>query len=415
MFVASFVTMLVGAAIVMACGGLLETGVRADGPAKSAESVTILASVFSGWTMLATVFGVATMIALTVLHRRQEIALLRAIGTTPRQVRRMVVGETLILAVLATALAILPGQYLGAQLLELLSSNGVVSPELKFHQGWLPSLNAVAAMLVAAVGAALIASRRGARTSPVLAMTEVSVDSRPLTRPRLVFAGVFIAAGVSLSVVTVVAMNGPYTGATAGPASILVSIGLALLVPGIVRAVLPRTAKALSIQQARVQHRQVAAAIVPVALLTGIGLGTLYMQATETFQDATLATANYAVVGMIMGFAALTAISTLVAATSQRRRELGLLRLSGSTRSQVMRTMSAEGLLVAVIGLTLGGIASLATVVPFSLAKTDSVIPAGSPWILVSVIGFVGAITLVGMLWPAWRVLRTGPLAALGH
>ncbi|MET0134275.1 MAG: FtsX-like permease family protein [Kibdelosporangium sp.] len=414
-FVASFVAMLAGAALVMACAGLLETGLRSTGDAESAERITILASVFSSWTTLATLFGVSSTIALTVLHRRQEIALLRAIGTTGQQVRRMVVGETMVLAVVAAALAYLPSRYLGGRLFDLLADNGVIAPTMQFSQSWLSTLAGAGVTLGAALGAALIASRRGARTPPVLALAEVTTDTGRLGRVRVVFALLSIATGLSLGVVTALSVSGPYTAATAGPAGIWVCIGLALLAPAIVRGVLPRSSGALAIQQARVQFRQLAAAVVPVVMLAGIGLSTLYMQATEDFRDATLATANYAVVSMIIGFAALTTVNTLVAATSQRRRELGLLRLSGCTRGQVLRTMGAEGLLVAAIGLGLGAIASLATVVPFSLAKRDSVLPSGSPWILVAVVGFVGVITLIGTLWPAWRGLRGGPIAALGR
>src|SRR5699024_11873064 len=53
------------------------------------------------------------LLALSITQRHRELALLRAVGATPRQVRRLIVGETLVLAVLATALAVAPGQLLG--------------------------------------------------------------------------------------------------------------------------------------------------------------------------------------------------------------------------------------------------------------------------------------------------------------
>ncbi|MFD1048698.1 FtsX-like permease family protein, partial [Kibdelosporangium lantanae] len=70
-----------------------------------------------------------------------------------------------------------------------------------------------------------------------------------------------------------------------------------------------------------------------------------YMQATEDSVSGgedmgrTIAMGNYAVVTMILGFAALVLVNTLVAATSRRRAEFGLLRVAGSTRTQVLRSL----------------------------------------------------------------------------
>jgi putative ABC transport system permease protein len=414
-FAASFMAMLVGAAIVMACGALMDSGLRVSGTTSTggevvleAERLRILAGVFSGWTALIVIFGVSSMIGLTVQQRHRELALLRAIGTTPRQVRRMVIGETMILAILATALAYTPSRFLGQFLADRLA------PSVPFELNWIPAVIGASNALVAALGAAFVASRRAARTSPLVALGESAVDGHWLTRPRLVTALLLIAAGLSLSVVTVVAMSGPYTASTAGPASILVAMGFALLSPGVVRRMaflLPE----LTAQQARVQFRRMASVVVPVVLATGIGIATLYMQATEDSANQsmlepgmgrTLAIGNYAVVSMILGFAVLTVINTLVASATRRRGEFGLFRLAGSTRGQVLRSMSVEGLVVAVIGVALGSVASLATLLPFSLARTDSLLPTGSVWIYLIVIGAAGVVTLAATVVPTWRVLR---------
>ncbi|TCO50643.1 FtsX-like permease family protein [Actinocrispum wychmicini] len=402
-FAAAFVALLAGASIVMACGGMLESGLRATGG--DAQRLRILAAVFGGWTTLIVVSGVSSMIALTVQQRHREIALLRAIGTTQRQARRMILLETLVLAVPATALAVVPGHFLGRALVTRLGS-------AEFRQGWLPMVAGALVALLAAVGAGYMAGRRAGKTP----------GSEQLGRARIAVAVGLIGVGISLGVVTVVAMRGPYTASTAGPASIWVALGLALLAPGIVRRIavlLP--ADGLVAQQARTQFRQLASVVAPVVLATGIGLATLYMQATEDSvgraadMGQTLAVANYAVVSMILGFAALTVVNTLVAATSRRRGEFGLLRLAGSTRSQVLRTLATEGVLVAVVGVALGGVASLATVLPFSLARVQSVVPAGSPWILVAVIGAAGAVTLGATLWSTWLATRTRPITAVAR
>ncbi|MEV4318956.1 FtsX-like permease family protein [Actinocrispum sp. NPDC049592] len=410
-FAASFLALFAGAAIVMACGGLLESGLRSSAP--QAERLRILAGVFSGWTAVIVIFGVSSMIGLTVQHRHRELALLRAIGTTPRQIRRLVLGETMVLAVLATVLAYLPSRLLSRFMVQELA------PPVPFRLGWLPGVIGATDALLAAVGAALIAGRRASRIPAIAVLTESDVDTRRLSRPRLAAALSLIVVGLSLGVFTMVAMDGPYAASTAGPASILVAMGLALLVPGVVRRiafVLPEP----TAQQARVQFRRMAAVTVPVVLATGIGLGTLYMQATEDSMPQvgmgeTLRAGNYAVVGMILGFAVLTIVNALAASATRRRGEFGLVRLAGSTRSQVLRSMGVEALVVTAVGVTLGGIASLATILPFSLARTGSAFPAGSPVILLAVIGAAALVTVAATLVPTWRVLRKSPRDLVGR
>ncbi|MER5956455.1 FtsX-like permease family protein [Streptomyces sp. NPDC001939] len=58
------------------------------------------------------------------------------------------------------------------------------------------------------------------------------------------------------------------------------------------------------------------------------------------------------------GFAAIAAAGTLVLTVLDRRREVGLPRLSGTTRGQVRNMMRWEALLVAATGLLLGAPAS---------------------------------------------------------
>ena len=59
---------------------------------------------------------------------------------------------------------------------------------------------------------------------------------------------------------------------------------------------------------------------------------------------------TFAVVGVIVAYAALSLINSLVAALARRRRELTLLRLAGATRRQVRRMLEAEALVIAGVG-----------------------------------------------------------------
>jgi len=52
-------------------------------------------------------------LTISVLERTREIGMIRAVGGTRKQVRRMVVAEALLLAVVGTAFGVLSGMYLG--------------------------------------------------------------------------------------------------------------------------------------------------------------------------------------------------------------------------------------------------------------------------------------------------------------
>jgi putative ABC transport system permease protein len=54
----------------------------------------------------------------------------------------------------------------------------------------------------------------------------------------------------------------------------------------------------------------------------------------------------------------------------------------------------------------------IGVLVPVSLKRLDSVVPAGSPWIYVSTAALAVLLTLGAMLLPAWRATRGRPAEA---
>ena len=84
--------------------------------------------------------------------------------------------------------------------------------------------------------------------------------------------------------------------------------------------------------------------------------------------ERTGAWVNYLLVGMIVGYAVISLVNTLIVATAERRREFAVQRLIGSTRSQVMRMMIMEASFVTLAGIMLGGVVAVATLAPFNIA-----------------------------------------------
>ncbi|MFB4420902.1 FtsX-like permease family protein [Streptomyces sp. QL37] len=582
------------------------------GTLSSQRTVVILAAIFGSSVVLIVMFGVASTLGLSLQQRTREMALLRAVGSTPQQLRRMILIETAVLSVASVLLALYPGYLLGRLLFGVLTSSGVVSSAIVYHAGWVPMAVGALVTVLAAAGATRFAGRRAARTEPVAALAESAAGTRWFSVPRLLIALFFLANGIGLAVATATVMeDGPTLASTAGPASVLFCIGLALLAPGITKVMvallhLPVRAFSgipgmLALRNATTANVRMAGAVAPIVLLIGIATGTLYMQATEdhvsqssydqnvladyvldsttggfapavvdqvratpgvaaasefvtsrgfvdapdgrtdtelrgvsaegvresldlrpvagslsglrgdtvalsdkkaeeygvgvgdrlplhlgdgtavrptvvalyadnpkqqyvTLPAATLAphtsdglphqilvrseqggpaglrealaglaasvpgtelddgdslagrnnqiqqilvAANYTIVAMIVGYAAITVVNTLVAVTRKRRAEFGLQQLTGATRRQVLGMLTVEGVLIGIIATVLGTIAAATTIVPYSMVKSDSYLPSGSPGIYIAIVG--GSLVLVfgATLLPSWRGMRT--------
>lgn len=583
-------------------------------------NLVALAGVFTAFAVLISIFGVASMLALSVQQRQQELALLRAIGATPRQVRRLIVRETALLAVAATAVGIGPGRLLGRFLFERLAGRGIVTDAIAFHLGWIPTVAAMVIAVVAAVAGAVGAGRRAARIRPTQALAEIAVEARTVGPVRVLLALLLLGGGAAMTVVSIVVLSDPLTPAAAAPASILLAVGTALLAPVLGRVTtellrwpvqtLGGVSGQLAVLNARGRSGRTAAVMAPVILLTGVATGMLYLQSTNDHADrerfaaslvadavvnvpagvdpdlvaqvadlpgvagasayvsstgyveepedrspagegwtlqgvsadgaaattpvdvtdgdlaglsgdtvalagdhaerlgvgvgdaitlrtgdhrttdvrvvalfdapddydtlllpadtlaahttegrarrilvtaepgtgaATLAadleqalgtadgvsvsgrdvlfreydeartTATFAIhlmVLMIAGYAAITVVNTLASATIARRRELGLQRLAGSTRRQVIAMVGTESAVVAIGGVALGTAAAAAVLVPVSLKRLDSPVPAGSPLVYLAVVGLSVVLTIAATLLPAWRATRGRPAEA---
>ncbi|TCO62304.1 ABC transporter permease [Actinocrispum wychmicini] len=420
-YIASAGAMFAGTALLTAFAALAETGL-----ADRLEALTMLAFIMGGWTVVIVAFGVVSTVSLVVQQRERELALLRTIGTTPGQVRRMVVLETVAVAIPAVLLGILPGIGLGSFVHDRIAGLGVIVGD-DLVATWRTALAGAAISLVAAVLASIFAGRRAARVAPVRALAEADSPDRVLTRTKLWIGSVFVLVGIGTGAGTLAMPNGPLLAASAGPACIATAIGLALLSPAIVAAVGrvvsgPAGSAGLALRNLDARASRAGAIVGPLTLLVGIAVGTLYMQSTEDSTAATrppddvsaqLAAANYMVVAMIIAFCAIAVTNSLIAATVNRRREFGLLRLTASTRQQVMGMVAVETTVLALVGIVLGSLAALTTTIPYSLVKTGSPVPSGPLWMYLAVIAGAVVISAAATLLPTLRATRERPILAL--
>jgi putative ABC transport system permease protein len=81
-----------------------------------------------------------------------------------------------------------------------------------------------------------------------------------------------------------------------------------------------------------------------------------WVRATYPQTDRTTRTGFFVVLGIALLYTGISLANTMVMATSDRARELAVLRLAGATRWQVLRLVGAEALMVVVVGGLLGAL-----------------------------------------------------------
>lgn len=111
--------------------------------------------------------GLINTLAINVLERTREIGVLRAIGATRSQVRRVVVAESLLLAMAGTAMGLLAGLALGYALVALI---GQTVYSTAFFFPFTGLLLAIVVALVMALLASALPARQAARVKIVQAL-----------------------------------------------------------------------------------------------------------------------------------------------------------------------------------------------------------------------------------------------------
>ena len=132
---------------------------------KSFEQVLDLFYVLLALSVIVSVFGLINTLVLAVFERTRELGMLRAIGMSRRQMRRMIRHESVVTALIGVALGLPLGVLLAA-----LATRAAGSLGLGFH---LPGQQLAAFVLLAVVAgiwAAILPARRAARLNVLEAL-----------------------------------------------------------------------------------------------------------------------------------------------------------------------------------------------------------------------------------------------------
>jgi putative ABC transport system permease protein len=170
------------------------------GDPRAFDRVQLVAVVASGGgiTLAIAVFVVAGTIAFAVGRRRREVALLRAIGATPGQVRRLLLRETALIGLLAGAAGSLAATALFTPFTDALVSAGLAPDGFAVAPHWIPYAIAIAVGVVVALLATIVASRRALAVRPGEALAESALPQRRMSVVRALFGVVALGGGVTL-------------------------------------------------------------------------------------------------------------------------------------------------------------------------------------------------------------------------
>ncbi|MEU5188666.1 FtsX-like permease family protein [Streptomyces klenkii] len=180
---------------------------------------------FAGIALFVGIFIIANTFTMLVAQRTKELALMRAVGASRRQVTRSVLIEAFLVGTVAGVTGLVAGIGIGSGLRSLLASNGAQLPDGPLVVE--PSTIAVSLVvgIVVTMLSAWLPGRRAAKIPPVAAMN--SVHAVPTTRSLVVrnsIGGALTALGAAI-VLTASASN------TMGLGAGIVLIGVFVLTP----------------------------------------------------------------------------------------------------------------------------------------------------------------------------------------
>lgn len=187
-----------------------------------------------GTVMLLVGFLTAGTVSITVTNRARELALLRAVGATPRQIRTLVARQTLRISLVALVPGVAAGYLLARSMQAPLTAAGLLISGQELAWSPLPGLAACALLIavgqVASRGASLRISRQPATESVTETGAEPASGGRLRTRIGLVVLTLSLGSAI---VPLIMRSEAALISATSG--TLLSVIGLSLVAPAAVR------------------------------------------------------------------------------------------------------------------------------------------------------------------------------------
>jgi putative ABC transport system permease protein len=197
--------------------------------------------VFAGVALFVGTFVISNIFRVTIAQRTRELAVLRAIGASARQIRNLMLAEAGVISIIASAAGAVGGVGLALLIRAAFEANAVPLPPGPLDVA--PTAIALGVLTGVAVtaGAALVPALKAAQVSPVEAMREGFVPpGRRALRSRLLIGGPLSAVGVTAMAAGLFAPlpeSAPDAVWFVGAGAVLLFVGVAVLAAVVARPV----------------------------------------------------------------------------------------------------------------------------------------------------------------------------------
>ncbi|WP_405840775.1 ABC transporter permease [Streptomyces sp. NBC_01518] len=203
--------------------------------------------VFAGIALFVGTFIIANTFTMLVAQRTKELALLRAVGASRRQVTRSVLLEAFVVGAVAAVAGLLAGIGIGAGLRALMGTIGATVPDGPLVITSNTVLSALAVGILITMLAAWLPGRRAAKIPPVAAMSSLHATATTKSLVlRNTLGALFSGAGIAV-VLAATTMSGSDGQAPMGFGAVLLIIGVFILTPLLSRPLIAASAPVLRI------------------------------------------------------------------------------------------------------------------------------------------------------------------------
>ena len=268
--------------------------------------------VFALISLFVGAFTIFNTFSITVGQRTRELALLRIVGASRRQLFLSVLAEAALVGLVASAIGLGLGVLAALGLKALLAAFGVTLPSAPLVFKASTAVIGIAVGVGVTVVSAIVPARRAVRIPPVAALVDHQEDEGESPRHRLVAGGAVAIAGVAALVA------GLATSAIAlvGVGALALFVGAAMLAPIVARpmagalgrplaAVLGtpgRLGRENSMRSPRRTAQTAAALMVGMALVSAIAVLGASLKQSATANIDSAVTADYIITGPSSGF-----------------------------------------------------------------------------------------------------------------